>query len=932
MPGRINRQLKLPPSLRLGLSFLCLCLCVCTGIAPARGKTDPADPDLSQLVRQVQGSYTTSDLQQAQADLTAAAEQFTLQADWQSLAVVLTNLGRVQYAAGQLNPALETWEQAIGLYQERLNNRSAASALQILQAEALKELGLYFHACQALTQALNFYPGSDPDPNSGRNYCTKDAIDDAALDAALPSAAEARPIDLIGWRNLGSLLRALGRLEESERMLSAQVKRWPAAADREASSMSLGLTQEKLGDRERDRQAPQQFNYLPWRCSGKYDIPLKASDQYLSAEESYIAASKSNDPFINTQAHLNHLILATTGVTITRPDEALEIPIKIQNLASGRIRVYGRLQYAKSRACLQQLSQQPISWNDFTREIEMAIAEARAIGDSRAESAALGHLGELYELRIAHEKDRAKEEDLTRWKEEEEQAIGQALIIAEGMPKEGLQATELIYKWQWHIGRLLRDRGEKQQAIAAYEAAASSLEQIRRDLLGVNADAQFSFRDNVEPLYRELVDLLITESEATSVTQEQLQNILGRALSYIESLQLAELENFLQCNLLSGDRQQSESSRVRARISLLGEQLDAIFKLDPKAAFIYPILLEDRIAIVARTPDGQFQAHSKDISFARATATIDRLLNSLESPSSSIDVSQESKDLYNWLIAPFEEQLAVDDLFEESQIQTLVFVLDGPLRNLPMAVLYDDSKHQRYLLERYAITQVSSGIQILAAEQQRQAGALLAGLSIDANFEGKPKQLKALPKVAEEIEAISREIPRAYVLEDDKEDKELTLENLKRAIAAKPYSTIHIATHGQFSSDPNETFLLLYDGLLRAREFDRMLQDSPERLIELLVLSACETAKGDRRAALGLAGLALQAGARSTLATLWKVSDESTAMLMNHFYHYQEAKNSDLSKAEALRHAQLKLLENPERDDWKHPYFWAPYTLIGNWL
>lgn len=97
--------------------------------------------------------------------------------------------------------------------------------------------------------------------------------------------------------------------------------------------------------------------------------------------------------------------------------------------------------------------------------------------------------------------------------------------------------------------------------------------------------------------------------------------------------------------------------------------------------------------------------------------------------------------------------------------------------------------------------------------------------------------------------------------------------------------------------------------------------------IELLVLSACQTAAGDERAGLGIAGVAFQAGARSTIASLWNLDDESTSVLMNEFY--QELANKKLTKAEALRHAQLALLQNPK---YKRPMFWAPYILLGNWL
>ncbi|HBL10917.1 MAG TPA: hypothetical protein DD379_05835, partial [Cyanobacteria bacterium UBA11162] len=137
------------------------------------------------------------------------------------------------------------------------------------------------------------------------------------------------------------------------------------------------------------------------------------------------------------------------------------------------------------------------------------------------------------------------------------------------------------------------------------------------------------------------------------------------------------------------------------------------------------------------------------------------------------------------------------------------------------------------------------------------------------------------------------------------------------------------ATHGQFSSNPEQTFILTWDEKIKVKEFEDLLrfrEQGSANPIELLVLSACQTAAGDKRAALGLAGVAVRSGARSTLATLWSVKDQSTAQLMSEFY--QEL-SKGVRKAEALRTAQLNLLKQPK---YEHPFYWAPFVLVGNWL
>ncbi|MEO0948616.1 MAG: CHAT domain-containing protein [Cyanobacteria bacterium J06641_5] len=895
-PGNPRKDSQ--PSLGLRLGIFSVIFGICTSVTPARSESTAIGPDPLQLVRQAQGDYTTGDLDRARTNLTTAAEQFAAQSEWQPLAATLTNLGRVQYATGQLNVALETWERAATLYRDRLDNQTAARDLQILQAEALKELGLYPRACRTLTQALVLDSA----------YCNRQAIA-ADMLATMPSPAGGSPMELTGWRDLGTLLRELGRLEESEMVLAAQIERWPTSTDREASLVSLGLTLEKLADRERDRLAPQKFNYLPWRCEVRR-LDEASVKLYERAEALYAAAAESGNPLIQAQARLNRLALVANRRTDAGLADAATIFVDFQSLPPGRSRIYARLQAAKSRACLQQLNQLPISWAAFTREIETAIQDARTIGDRRAESTAWGRLGELYELLAA------SAEHPTSWQAEEQRAIEQALLLAEAV-----QADDLIYQWQWHLGRIYRARGEKQQAIATYAAAVGSLDRVRGDLLAVDADVQFSFRDNVEPLYRELVNLLVpSEAEAISLPQEKLQQVLASALYYVESLQVAELENFLLCDLLNNTQQ---ASSIVARTSNLQAQIDRVFTKDTNAALLYPILLEDRIAVIVRTPDGQFHTHSVAVPAADATAALDDLLIALREPFRlPADIQQQSAEVYSWLIAPLEQVLAASDRIEASQLQTLVFVLDGPFRGIPMAALYDPTR-QHYLLERYAVTQVS-GMQLLETAPRSQGNVLIAGLGVEATeFEGNPG-LPALPGVTQEVTTISDTIPG-----DILQDEELVRQNLEKKIGTNPYSIVHIATHGQFSSDPNNTFLLLYDGLLKAREFDRLLQNNSERAIELLVLSACETATGDKRAALGLAGVALRAGARSTLATLWQVDDESTATLMGNFYQ-ELVENPDVSKAEALRRVQLQILQNPDRD-WQQPFYWAPYTLLGSW-
>ena len=142
------------------------------------------------------------------------------------------------------------------------------------------------------------------------------------------------------------------------------------------------------------------------------------------------------------------------------------------------------------------------------------------------------------------------------------------------------------------------------------------------------------------------------------------------------------------------------------------------------------------------------------------------------------------------------------------------------------------------------------------------------------------------------------------------------------------FSIIHLATHAQFEADFRRSFLLTHDGLITMNELEDMMgiQRFTDQPVDLLVLSACETAAGDDRAALGLAGVAVKGGARSALATLWLINDKSTALLISEFY--SQLAGGSISKADALRGAQLRLLNDP---DYAQPNYWAPFLLIGDW-
>ena len=236
-----------------------------------------------------------------------------------------------------------------------------------------------------------------------------------------------------------------------------------------------------------------------------------------------------------------------------------------------------------------------------------------------------------------------------------------------------------------------------------------------------------------------------------------------------------------------------------------------------------------------------------------------------------------------------------------------------------MAVLQDG---EQYLIEKYAIA-LTPGMQLLEPQPllREKFTTLTAGLSAQSpNF----PNFSPLPNVEQELESIKERVPSKILLNDS-----FTENNLETKIDTAPFPIVHIATHGNFSSIAEETYILSWDNPINAKELNQVLQGKARsnEPIELLVLSACQTALGDERAVLGLAGVAMRGGAKSTLASLWLVNDESTALLMEKFY--QALAQGNITKAEALRQAQIAVLQSEKFYD---PYFWSAFVLVGNWL
>ena len=632
-----------------------------------------------------------------------------------------------------------------------------------------------------------------------------------------------------GLLSIGKVLSRTGKYAESEQILDSSL----AIAHKLAEKPIIADILVNLGNNARLKSEPK-----------------RALEFYQQA----IEISSGSDILRGKLARLDILVDLPEIETATK--EAEEIEQLLAQLPLQQTTIQGKVSLARH---LLELDTKP---SKVAQILISAIKQARNLGIQRTEADALGVLGNLYERN-------------QQW-QSAEKITERALLIAQS-----INAKELTYQWQWQLGRILKAQGNTKRAIAAYTQATKNLEFLRSDLVAISSNLQYSFQEKIEPVYRELAALLLQPGAS--------QADLDRARQVIESLQVAELDNFF-------------------RDACLDTQPVQIERLDPTAAIFYTIIIDNHLEVVAAIPGQPLRHYSNDLSPSEIEIVITSANSQISKPHRlNVELLQQA---YDWLIRPIEADLKAND------IKTLVFVTDGILRNLPPATLHDG---ERYLIEKYSVAIAPSLrlVELQTRDETRQE-LLLAGLS-------QPRQgFSSLPGVKLEIEQIQPLFASEVLLNNS-----FTEINFNRSVSETPFRLVHLATHGQFSSQAQNTFILTWDDRINIDELNRLLRGDSKQLrpVDLLVLSACETATGDRNSALGLAGIAVRGGARTTIASLWAVSDKATVALMTNFY--QELAQGYVTKAEALRRAQQAILNN---EQFSHPYYWSAFILIGNWL
>ena len=960
--------------LRLFLSSLIVCLCL--GQPPCDG--NPCDSnfftpksakavDATQLTRQGWEQYQSGDVQSAIAQWETALS-LTGKQPSALRATVLKYLVRADQQVGKVAQAIAHLEQLIADYRQ-VGNIPQLGRMLTEQAQAYSSLGQQRKAIALLCGEID-HP----------------CVSDSALMIARQQVD--RPGEIAALGSLGNAYRLRGDYERAIQPLEtalALARQADSPLHLLAALNGLGNTYASLAERDvRRRQSAEAPEAHVWtQTVRRYDdkaieyfnaslmvaraqndelnelrsllnliVPLqrrRAEEAAVSGQPSAVSrqngeesqqegGKKQRDDVVSTVVSRDSAALAMTPAIALRQAQTL-----LEQLPASREKAYAAIRWATllqlvtGQAAIDPATHcaktatpsQAVTW------LQQAIAIAQHIRDPQAEAFALGRLGHVFECRQDYKQALA----LTQ----------QAQVAAANYDNR--------YLWEWQAGRILRAQGKPMAAIASYDLAVKTLQTIRGDLAVASRAFQFDFRDTVEPVYRELTALYL--EQATGKTKQPLHQSESQinedeplidslkatesALETINSLRLAELQNYLgeDCTL----------SAIAKPVTVV----------NPKTAVLSSIIFNDRVAVILTLPtvDHRFRSQVRwlPVSAQSVKATVNELRRRLEKRSDLANTYQQpSQQVYDWFVRPFAQDL------QAAQIKTLVFIQDGILRSIPMAALSDGNQ---FLVEQYAIASTLSLTLVDPTPLDRGALRVLGfGLTQPAQVEG-PTFFAPLSYVKAEIDSIKTAIPGSKGLLDDA----FTLDRLQQELTENAYPIVHLATHGRFGIDARDTFLVTgrrgeeregrgerregrlgkargdekggaapqnatqaaqtYNEKLTMNTLYEMIRSKRQgKPLELLTLTACETAVGSDRDALGIAGISLQAGVRSTVASLWQVDDQATAQLITHFY---QSLKQGMSRAMALQTAQTAWLQE-HKGKRHHPGYWAALILVGNWL
>ena len=699
-----------------------------------------------------------------------------------------------------------------------------------------------------------------------------------------------------------------------------------------------------------------------YRVIGKYDKAIEFQLQSLEIKR------EIKDRLGEGQSLGN---LGNAYFSLGKYDQAIEF--QLQRLAIAR-EIKDRLGEGQS---LGNLGLAYDSLGKYDKAIEFhlqSLAIARGIKDRSGEMYGLNSLGYSYRAL-----DRDREAMIS---------YQQALTIAREIGDRSIEGYALA-----NLGNVLSKAKRPELAILFYKQSINVRESIRKDISKLDKDIQKSYLATVEYTYRNLADLLLKQDRILEAQQvldllkvEELNEYLRTPTRSSQTEQGTELRtqektfialaielDDLQKRKLANNITAAEQERLNKLVKSEQEQqnqfiafLDSdpvqklvdelrlkekqqnvditnnfqnlrtdILNKYPNAVLLYPLILEDRLELILITAKTTPIRRTINIKREQLNQEITNFLAGLRDPSSQ-DIQKPAQQMYTWLIKPFETELA------ELKIDTIVYAPDGQLRYIPLAALHDG---KQWLVEKYRVNNITAASLTKFNKPPIATPKIFAGAFGNVNKQG----FSGLPATLSEVKKIADRFPNTATFIETAFTKELTTTN------SNSYTILHLATHGQLSTgDPKDSFILFGDGE-KATITD--IRKWALTNVDLVVLSACQSGLGSKLGngveILGLGYQIQAAGARMSIATLWKVSDVGTEKLMDAFY--TAVKTGKVSNVEALRQAQVAMItDNYEGlgetrgivsiearprstsstapTKISHPYYWAAFILIGNGL
>lgn len=875
----------------------------------------------------------------------------------------LVEQGIKDYNAGNFLNAIKDWQDALFQYK---NDPSGAAIIHENLARAYQELGQNKEAIESLSAAIYNYNALNNIPQVGRMKSELAQVYNnlgqprkaiaflcgKLLEKSQSSESQAMEIKCTPesaeqiatkYNDKRGIVAALGILGEAYRRIGNydQAIKYLHAAKQISPEYEF-LVLNSLGNAYRNRAQLQELQANSALQAGivekEKELTQKSMADYNKArayfKDSIELARSSKQALAEMRGLLNLIQLSSqtskkiffneatnnTNNTNNIYNNALKL---LEGLPDSATKVYGAIDLAYLQHTDKRISpfticpQQLVASDDkILNLLNQAVLSSNNLQSERLQSYSNGALGHLWECRGDNKQALKYTQN--------------AIIAADSK----LSSKDSLYLWEWQAGRILEKENQKEQATASYQRAFDILENIRNDILTAERDVQFDFRDVVRPLYRTLAQSRLELLYKGAVSEKGRTEELSKVVNTIDALKLAELQNYFgnDCVLSALNPKQ------------VGELLkDDSFKFK-NTAFLSSIILDGKTGMLLQLPDQttQFrwiqdlnqQDANKIVSSDTLEKTIQKFRKSLIDAKKVFEYdTTTAAQLYDWIIRPFAENLKPDD------IKTLVFIQDGFLRSVPMAALYN-SQEKKYLVETYAIATTPS-LRVTAPKLRARGvqKALILGLTKEATIDG--KSFPALKSVESEVKSLQTLFPNSVPLIDTN----FISKNFQNKLEKTTYPIVHVASHAQFGIIPEDTFIVAgkneatgKNEKLSINQLEnslRKLNNKPSS-VELLALTACQTAVGDDRATLGLAGVALQVGVKTAIASLWSVEDKSTSVLVKEFY--TNYRNAGMSIAEALQKAQIKMIsakKSPSKDIitiYDNPAYWAPMIIIGNWL